>query len=85
MSKATPAKRRGKKKYYKKHSIYGKINRFRRYHNLECRMILNHNISDIALAMLLGRSLISIQIKRVRLKKKISLLLKPRELYGAGQ
>lgn len=71
MSKITSAKRKQKKRYYKKHSIYGRFNSYSRYDNKECEMILNHNITDIELAKLLHRSLTSIQVKRVRLKKKL--------------
>ncbi len=73
MSKATPAKRRWKKGYYKRHQIHN-LNSHGRFDNDECRMILNHNIPDVRLAEILGRSLMSIQIKRVRLKTKTHTL-----------
>lgn len=69
MSKATPAKRKYKKQYYKKHQSYGLFNSHSRYSIRECRLIFEHNVSDIELAKLLNRSLMAIQIKRVRLNK----------------
>lgn len=55
-------------RYYKKHSkhnIFSKI----QYTDDECKMILAHDMNDVYLAKTLGRSLMAIQIKRVRLNK----------------
>lgn len=69
MPKQTSAKRKYKKKYYKKHQSYNLFNSHSRYTDKECKMILKHDITDVELAKLIHRSLISIQIKRVRLNK----------------
>ncbi len=68
MSYQTPCRRRYKKRYYKRHQ-YGNLNGYGRYTVMECKMILEHNVSDVELARLLGRSLMAIQIKRLRLNK----------------
>ncbi len=69
MSYQTPARRRYKKKYYKKHQSYNLFNSHSRYTDYECKMILKHDMTDVELAKKLHRSLMSIQIKRVRLNK----------------
>lgn len=75
MPKQTPARKRYKKKYYKKYQSYNLFNSHSRYSDKECKMILVHDMTDIELAKLLHRSLMSIQIKRVRLKKIHTLYL----------
>lgn len=68
MPKQTLARKRYKKKYYKKHQIYNS-NGYNRYSDYACKMILKHEMTDVELAKLLNRSLMSIQVKRVRLNK----------------
>lgn len=58
---------RQKAKYYGKTS--NAENSRQPYTQKEMELILDHNITDTELAKMLGRSVLSIQIKRSRLKK----------------
>ena len=54
------------RRYYKKTAIYDNKTR---YTDGECEMILKHDIPDTELSKIIHRSVMSIQIKRSRLRK----------------
>lgn len=68
-NKFKEAKNRRKKRYYTKHAI-GKEHRYKRYNEEEIQLILKHEMTDVELSKILGRSVEAIQIKRSNLKKE---------------
>lgn len=67
MEKYHKARNRQRARYYGKTS--NAENSRQPYTLKEMELILDHNITDTELAKMLGRSVLSIQIKRSRLKK----------------
>ena len=64
-------KRRGKRRYYRKTSIYNGKERFT---DLDCEKILRHDKTDAELSAEIHHSVDSIQIKQARLKAKLRKL-----------
>lgn len=58
-------RRRGNKKYYKKTAIYER----RGWTEQENKLVLKQSITDTELSKILKRSVMSIQVRRTRLKK----------------
>lgn len=65
----TPAGKKNKKKYYADSKVYHR-NWGKEWTEIEMNLLLDFDGSDAELAKVLGRSKISIQIKRSRVKKK---------------
>ena len=55
-------------RYYKKNKVHDR-NKYIKYTDLECKWILEHNTTDVEFARMIGKSLMAIQCKRVRLVK----------------
>ena len=73
---ATPENRKEQRnRYYRKHSVYGKVYGMQRYSTEECDIILGHKISDVEIAKKIRRSVKAIQIKRGRLKTDVKIIL----------
>ena len=63
MDKYRRTRNNQKRRYYGKSAIYGRS----RYTEEECRMILEHDITDTELSKLIHHSVASIQVERNRL------------------